>query len=113
MSHWGYAASKLLDEFLAVGKIFNVGSDQEISIRELAERVIQRTGSASKIQLVPYGEAYGPGFEDLQRRLPDCSRLQKLLGWPPRYSLDETIDAVAAHLGEVKPLRSASPGEGS
>ncbi len=82
----------------ADGKIFNVGSDQEISIRELAERVIRRTGSASQVQLVPYGEAYGPGFEDLQRRLPDCSRLREILGWSPTFGLDETIDAVAAHL---------------
>lgn len=82
----------------AVGRIFTVGSDAEISIRELAERVIRRTGSASRIELVPHGEAYGPGFEDLQRRLPDCSRLRQLLGWSPSYGLDETIDAVAAHL---------------
>jgi UDP-glucose 4-epimerase len=92
------AISGLAEHPQAVGKVFNVGSDEEISIRELAERVIQRTGSPSEIELVPYGEAYGPGFEDLQRRLPDCSRLRKLLGWSPRYGLDETIDAVAEHL---------------
>jgi UDP-glucose 4-epimerase len=92
------AISGLAEHPQAIGKIFNVGSDEEVSIRELAERVIQRTRSASKVQLVPYGEAYGPGFEDLQRRLPDCSRLRQLLGWSPTYGLDETIDAVAEHL---------------
>ena len=92
------AVAGLAEHPQAVGKVFNVGSDQEISIRELAERVLRRTGSASRIQLVPYGEAYGPGFEDLQRRLPDCTRLRHLLGWAPAYGLDETIDAVAGHL---------------
>jgi nucleoside-diphosphate-sugar epimerase len=92
------ALAGLAEHPQAVGRIFNVGSDEEISIRELAERVIRRTGSDSKVQLVPYGEAYGEGFEDLQRRLPDCTRLRQLLGWSPAYSLDETIDAVAEHL---------------
>jgi UDP-glucose 4-epimerase len=92
------ALAGLAEHPQAVGRIFNVGSDEEISIRELAERVLRRTGSASKVQLVPYGEAYGEGFEDLQRRLPDCTRLRQLLGWSPAYSLDETIDAVAEHL---------------
>ncbi len=92
------AIAGLAEHPQAFGRVFNVGNDQEISIRELAERVIERTGSASRIQLVPYGEAYGPGFEDLQRRLPDCTRLRSLLGWAPTYTLDATIDAVAARL---------------
>ena len=92
------AIAGLAEHPRAVGGIFNLGSEEETSIRELAERVVRRTRSASKIVLVPYGEAYGPGFEDLQRRLPDCSRVRDVLGWAPTYSLDETIDAVAAHL---------------
>jgi len=101
------AISGLAEHPQAVGKVFNVGSDEEISIRELAERVIRKTSSASKVELVPYGEAYSPGFEDLQRRLPDCSRLRKLLGWSPAYSLDETIDAVAEHLASGESVRRA------
>lgn len=89
------AIARLAEHPQAVGGIFNLGSEEEISIHELAERVIRRTRSASRIELVPYGEAYGPGFEDLQRRLPDCSRVRALIGWSPTYGLDATIDAVA------------------
>lgn len=92
------AIARLAEHPQAVGRIFNLGSEEEISIGDLAARVIRRTRSASRIELVPYGEAYGPGFEDLQRRLPDCSRVRELIGWSPTYGLDETIDAVAERM---------------
>lgn len=78
----------------APGRIYNVGSTEEISIRGLAERVIQLTGSSSKIGLVPFQEAYAPGFEDMQRRVPDITRINKLLGWQSTRSLDEILESV-------------------
>lgn len=78
----------------AIGQVFNVGNIEEISIRGLAERVIALTGSASEIQTVPYDEAYGPGFEDMQRRVPSIEKLQKLIGYAPQCSLDDTLRRV-------------------
>ncbi|MGH9464516.1 MAG: NAD-dependent epimerase/dehydratase family protein [Thermoanaerobaculia bacterium] len=84
----------LADSAAAVGGIFNIGGDEEVSIRELAERVLARTGSSSRLTYTPYEEAYAPGFEDIQRRVPDTTAIRALLGWEPRYSLDATLDAV-------------------
>jgi UDP-glucose 4-epimerase len=78
----------------AGGKVFNVGGTKEISIKALAERVVQITGSASPITYIPYAEAYAPGFEDMQRRVPDISRLGALTGWKPAIGLDETLASV-------------------
>lgn len=78
----------------AAGRVYNVGSTEEITIRALAERIIMLTGSASSIRSVPYSEAYAPGFEDMQRRVPDISRIQALLGWRPRYTLDEILHSL-------------------
>lgn len=78
----------------APGRIFNVGTTEEISIRSLAEKILELTKSPSKIRFVPFQEAYAPGFEDMQRRVPDIARIQKLLAWQPAYSLDETLAAI-------------------
>ena len=67
---------------------------ETVTISELAERVRRATDSRSPVKYVPYGEAYGPGFEDMQRRIPDITRIQELTGWYPTISLDETIAAV-------------------
>jgi UDP-glucose 4-epimerase len=86
----------LLDQDAAVGNVFNVGSTHEITIRELAQRVIDVAGSASTIDLVPYEEAYAEGFEDMRRRVPDTTKLHELTGWEPRRSLDDIlVDAIA------------------
>lgn len=87
----------LHDEPAAVGGVFNVGGSSELSIRELAERVLERSGSGSAITLVPYEQAYGDGFEELGRRRPDTSRLRALTGWAPRRTIDDAIDDVIAH----------------
>ncbi len=71
--------------------MFNVGSTEEISILDLANRVIALTASSSEIAFIPYERAYGEGFEDLQRRVPDITRIRQLVGWAPEYSLDQTI----------------------
>lgn len=88
---------RLLRHPSARGGIFNVGHDQEVSILSLAERVRAKTSPGCALRLVPYAEAYGPGFEDLARRVPDLSRLRALLGEVPMRSLDEIIDRVVAH----------------
>jgi len=83
----------------AEGKVFNVGSRNEISIMGLAQKIREVTGSSSEIVLIPYDEAYETGFEDMQRRRPDTTRINTLLGWEPTRSLDEIVKDVAADVG--------------
>lgn len=84
----------LIERPAAYGKVFNLGRPEEVSIRRLAERVIALTGSASTIRHVPYQEAYGDGFEDTMRRVPDISRARELIGFAPRLGLDDIIRSV-------------------
>lgn len=86
----------LMDEEGARGTAFNVGRSTEITILELAETVIERTGSKSDIRMVPYEEAYGEGFEELGRRCPDTSALEQMTGWRSTRGVEEAIDDVAA-----------------
>ncbi|MEB2286520.1 MAG: GDP-mannose 4,6-dehydratase [Anaerolineae bacterium] len=79
------------------GEVFNIGSNEEVSIGTLAERVKARTGSASEIVRVPYDQAYEIGFEDMHRRVPDISKINRAIGWMPSTSLDTTIDQIIAH----------------
>jgi UDP-glucose 4-epimerase len=81
-----------------IGDYFNVGGVGEITIKELAAKVIERTKSASAIKFVPYSDAYPAGFEDMQRRVPDISKIKRFIGWEPRHSLDSIIDSVATNL---------------
>jgi UDP-glucose 4-epimerase len=106
----------LCDAEEASGNVYNIGSQSPVTIVELAGKVIERTGSDSKIELVPYEEAYGPGFEELGRRRPDTTALQELTGWSPSRTIDEAIDDVvafeaseqglAAHAGDRAMLRA-------
>ncbi len=84
----------LIDHPGAYGKVFNLGRPEEVSIRHLADRVIALSGSSSTIQYVPYHLAYGDGFEDTMRRVPDISRAQDLIGFRPRLGLDDIIRGV-------------------
>lgn len=84
----------LLDHPDAIGKIFNVGNPQEVSILELAQRVVRLANSSSPIVLVPYEHAYEAGFEDMRRRVPDISRLTALTGFRPTLDLDDIIRTV-------------------
>jgi nucleoside-diphosphate-sugar epimerase len=80
------------------GEVFNIGSDSEIEIRQLAERVVDMTGSPSEITLVPYDVAYEKGFEDMQRRRPDTTKIYERIGWRPTRSLDEILaDVIDEH----------------
>jgi nucleoside-diphosphate-sugar epimerase len=91
------ALVKLMDHPGAVGEVFNIGSNQEVTIRELAERVRSLTGSASEIIRVPYEQAYGEGFEDMPRRVPDISKIGALVGYRPTRSLDQILESVIAY----------------
>ncbi len=81
----------------SLGQIFNVGSEQEVSILDLARTVLQITKSTSRFELVPFEKAYGPNFEDLDRRVPDTSRLRALIGFRPEKSLDDIVRDVVDH----------------
>ncbi|MCZ7646983.1 MAG: GDP-mannose 4,6-dehydratase [Planctomycetota bacterium] len=82
----------------AAGQVVNVGTQEEVSIEALARRVIKLTRSKSKLEFVPYEQAYGEGFDDMQRRVPDLTRVRKLIGWKPRHKLDDIIRQVAAEM---------------
>ena len=82
----------------AEGEIFNVGSQEEITILELAERVKARTGSSSEIVLVPYDEAYEEGFEDMRRRMPNTDKIKAAIDWEAETPLDATLDQVIAYI---------------
>ncbi|MFI5914829.1 NAD-dependent epimerase/dehydratase family protein [Dactylosporangium sp. NPDC051541] len=89
----------------AVGGTFNVGSAEETSILRLAELVIEQAASASRIELIPYDRAYGSGFEDMHRRVPDTGRLRALTGWTPRYGL---LDVLGEMVAEARHERDAA-----
>ena len=89
------AVLALVADDSTIGDYFNVGGVGETTIKELAERVIARTGSSSKLVSIPFDQAYGPGFEDMQRRVPDISKVKAKIGWSPEHTLDSIIDSVA------------------
>ena len=86
----------LIDEPAAVGEIFNIGSEGEVSINDLAQRVKTLTGSASRIVHVPYEDAYQEGFEDMERRVPDIGKISRLVGYKNTHTLDDILAKVIA-----------------
>jgi UDP-glucose 4-epimerase len=88
------ALLKLIAEPKAIGQVFNIGNVEEITIHELAKRVRKMTGSTSTIKFVPYAEAYESGFEDMPRRVPDLSKVQALIGYQPKNTLDDILSNV-------------------
>ena len=96
--HVADAVSALLlvmDSEKAIGQVFNIGNNEQISILNLAKRVIQLTESTSVIKKISYELAYPEGFEDMQRRVPDLSKIKRVLGWEPKISLDQIIRDIA------------------
>lgn len=89
------AVLSLADSNSTIGDYFNVGGFGETTIKELAEKVIARTNSASKIRKISYLDAYPAGFEDMQRRVPDITKIKNTIGWQPTHTLDSIIDSVA------------------
>jgi UDP-glucose 4-epimerase len=81
-----------------VGKVINIGNDYEISINDLARKIINETGSKSEIVYVPYAEAYGDGFEDMERRVPNIDLINQLVGWKPQRNLSTMISDIADHM---------------
>jgi len=92
------AVLSLTDTDPSIGDYFNVGGTGEVTIKQLAEKVIERTQSASQIKYIPYTDAYPAGFEDMQRRVPDITKIKNSIGWAPTHTLDSIIDSVAASL---------------
>jgi len=94
------ALAALVKEPGAVGQVFNIGNAEEISIRDLAERVKKLTGSSSPIVTIPYDQAYEAGFEDMPRRVPDIGKIHALIGYQPRVNLDEILAKVIEYFRE-------------
>jgi UDP-glucose 4-epimerase len=84
-----------------IGKVINIGNDFEISINDLAKRVISETGSKSSVVYVPYEEAYGDGFEDMERRVPNIELINKLVGWKPERDLSTMISDIAKEMNST------------
>jgi UDP-glucose 4-epimerase len=96
------ALSDILDETSTIGEVYNLGNPEEVTILELAHRVIAITRSKSEIAFVPFEQAYGPGFEEIQRRVPDIGKIRHALGFVPTTSLDQIIVSVIEAMSESK-----------
>ncbi|WP_285758760.1 NAD-dependent epimerase/dehydratase family protein [Nocardiopsis ansamitocini] len=103
------AVVQLMETPAAYNQAVNLGGLEEISIRGLAERVIELTGSTSTIEYVPYDEAYGEGYEDMRRRMPDTTLAGKLIDYRPSRRLDDIITSIIAHGQPAVPVASPAP----
>jgi UDP-glucose 4-epimerase len=99
------AVGRLMETPAAVGRVFNIGSDQPVSIRELALEIIKRVDPRIALEFLPYAEAYGADFEDVRRRVPDLTRLEQTLGSKPNLPLGEILDDIIRH---KRPTKSSS-----
>lgn len=95
-----WALAKLMDSPTAQGRVFNVGSQEEISINDLAQKVIDKTNSTSAIRHISFTEAYNEDFEDMDRRVPDLTRISDETGYKPTRSLDQILEDVIASISE-------------
>jgi UDP-glucose 4-epimerase len=107
------ALVRLLNDDRAVGDVFNVGASDEISIEQLAHRVITATGSSSAVVHMPYEVAYEVGFEDMSRRVPDVTKLHQLTGWQAKRSLAEILEDVIGEFRAEAVGEAAATGLGS
>jgi UDP-glucose 4-epimerase len=94
------ALALLMECPAARGEVVNVGSQEEVTILELARRVQALAGGGGEIRLVPYDQAYGDGFEDMRRRVPALDKVRRLVGWRPRRTLDDILRDVIASFQE-------------
>ncbi len=94
------AITRLMDELAAEGEIYNVGNDHEVTINDLAQKVKEMTGSDSEIEHITYEKAYGPGFEDMERRHPNIKKLRDAIGFEPSYDLETIIQSVIDYFKE-------------
>jgi UDP-glucose 4-epimerase len=88
----------LIDTDKTINEVYNVGGNGEITIKQLAEAIIKQTNSNSTIEYIPYEKAYAPGFEDMQRRVPDISKIKEAIKWQPQRDLTQIISDVADHI---------------
>jgi UDP-glucose 4-epimerase len=104
------ALTRFLESPGAAGKVINIGTEEEITILALAEKIKDLTASRSEILLIPYEQAYGPGFDDMMRRVPDLTRADELLGWAPKRRLNGIITEIASKMApsEERILAEAS-----
>ena len=98
--------SDLMGRSETVGEAFNLGSQEEISIQDLAQRVVALTGSGSKLEFIPYDKAYEEGFEDMARRVPDISKAKRFIGFSPTMKLDDILKSVIDHCRRESPVAS-------
>lgn len=94
------ALIKLMDAPEVNGEVFNIGSNHPVSIEALAQRIIERSGSTSTLQFIPYSEAYGVGYEDMRHRAPCLEKISKAIGYAPSTDLDQILDTVIAAMRE-------------
>jgi len=102
------ALIQLLENTECFGNVINIGNDEEVTINALAEKAIEMTGSASEIRYIPYEEAYGEGFEDMQRRVPSLEKARRLIGYQPTRKLEDIINDVADQFREEIKSESAN-----
>lgn len=105
----------LMSTEAAVGQVLNVGNPEQVTMTGLAERVITSVGSSSDITYLDYESVYGPGYEDMERRVPNCDRIADLIGWSPRHNLEDIIESVvdyqrSAMLVDAGPMEALSAG---
>jgi UDP-glucose 4-epimerase len=98
--------TKAIETTECFGQVMNLGNPEEVSIKELAEKIIEKTGSTSQLEFIPYEVAYGTGFEDMQRRVPDIAKANRLIGFQPTKTLDNIISDVVSEFRET--LKSES-----
>lgn len=103
------ALLRLVEQDAAQGLAVNLGSGEQVSIEDLARRVVDLTGSCSGTVRIPYAQAYGSGYEDMQRRVPDCSRARELVGFEPRRSLDDIVRGVVDERVRAAEREPAAP----
>ena len=104
------AMTELMANSDCFGKVFNLGSDTQITINQLADRVIKLAGTKATKRLVPYEKAYGPNFEDPAHRLPDVSRIRQAIGFKPKYTLDQTLTELISLCREHTDSMAATAG---
>jgi len=96
---------RLLDSPATAGRVYNIGSREEMSILDLARRVIECTGSTSGMKFVPHAEVYGPTFEDVPRRVPDLRRIESAIGWKPIHGVSAAINDLVEEIRQTKKRR--------
>jgi UDP-glucose 4-epimerase len=103
------ALMQLIEHPNAIGEVYNIGGDHEVTILQLAEKIKQMTGSASRIVFLPYDQAYEEGFEDMLRRVPDISKISDLIGYQPKFNLDEILMNVIDYQRKKMASRHGAP----